>query len=690
MSNEPEVNYYPQTIDSTTKEGTATEPQANTPNVSNNSSIQEGEGEAKALRSLQSINYRESVSGWLLGVDGVIRAIGVILSGAITAVTGAIGGWIIGATTLKSKNDKVVLDSDNEKIEVGTIEMDGVNSKITVGTMEIDGVNNRVRDTGYVAGVSGVNISPTLVESENIVGRATLKGAVFSYDIVSAVGGQLLVSNSDTLASDTTALDASTFTIKGNTTFAINDIWLIRAVTALGIQEEYLRVTNIGSAPTYTVTRDLASSFAADTNPIWKAGTTIVKVGSSDGVATYSGGWLRLIGEGTNAPYYSVFSRTGVAYDGFTERVRLGNLNGIGGNVADVYGIYVGNVSTGNYMQYDDVSGDLIVNYSTISNQDIFGDGSDGDVTISGDTTLTSDMYYNNLTVDNGITLNTGGYRVFVKEILTNNGTISRVGVAGGNGNNAGGSGGTGGTAGTALATGSIYGSYAGKVGGNGAEGGIPSCTINAQNGTAGASADKSIGLAGVAGGAGNGGGNVSQCTTGTSGTGGTITGTILNSIKNVTHALNLADFQTSLAVFKPSPGSGSGGGGGAGKNVDNNANGNGGGGGGSGSGGGIVSLFARRIVNSGTITVKGGNGGNGGDGTTASGVGDARYYGGGGGGGGAGNGGAIIMVYSILTNSGSLIYTGGTGGTGGDNGLGTPADSGADGATGVLIQLVV
>lgn len=48
----------------------------------------------------------------------------------------------------------------------------------------------------------------------------------------------------------------------------------------------------------------------------------------------------------------------------------------------------------------------------------MYGDGSDGDVTIavSTTTTLTHDMYYNNLTV-NG-TLDCQGYKVFVKGIL--------------------------------------------------------------------------------------------------------------------------------------------------------------------------------------------------------------------------------------------------------------------------------
>lgn len=59
---------------------------------------------------------------------------------------------------------------------------------------------------------------------------------------------------------------------------------------------------------------------------------------------------------------------------------------------------------------------DTILNY--------FGDGSDGDVTISTNTTLTRDMYYNNLTVNSGITLTTNNFKIFVKETLTNNGTI--------------------------------------------------------------------------------------------------------------------------------------------------------------------------------------------------------------------------------------------------------------------------
>lgn len=49
----------------------------------------------------------------------------------------------------------------------------------------------------------------------------------------------------------------------------------------------------------------------------------------------------------------------------------------------------------------------------------IYGSGKDGTVTISANTDLTRDMYYSNLTIAPGVHLNTNGYRVFVRNILT-------------------------------------------------------------------------------------------------------------------------------------------------------------------------------------------------------------------------------------------------------------------------------
>jgi len=58
----------------------------------------------------------------------------------------------------------------------------------------------------------------------------------------------------------------------------------------------------------------------------------------------------------------------------------------------------------------------------------IYGTGSDGSVTISANTTLTNDMFYQNLTINSDVVLNTAGYRVFVKNLLTLN-SNSTIGV---------------------------------------------------------------------------------------------------------------------------------------------------------------------------------------------------------------------------------------------------------------------
>ena len=57
---------------------------------------------------------------------------------------------------------------------------------------------------------------------------------------------------------------------------------------------------------------------------------------------------------------------------------------------------------------------------------EVFGDGSDGSVTISSGQTvyLSSDMYYEDLTIESGGTLFTNGFRIFVNGTLTNDGTL--------------------------------------------------------------------------------------------------------------------------------------------------------------------------------------------------------------------------------------------------------------------------
>lgn len=267
----------------------------------------------------------------------------------------------------------------------------------------------------------------------------------------------------------------------------------------------------------------------------------------------------------------------------------------------------------------------------------LLGTGADGDVTISDDTTLTADVFYDNLTVNNGVTLNTGGYRVFVRGTLTNNGTIQRNGNDGGNGTS-----GAVGSGGAALTTTMLGGSTAG-----GGAGGGPGGNISYAYGGAG-------GKGGTGDGAGSNGGSVSA--------------------PPVT-SFQLSELVYLLLMRTSEPGSsiyhiygGSGGGSG-----DTSAGCCGGGGG---SGGGVVWIACNELVNNGTISADGGNGGNG-------------YTGGGGasGGGAGGGGGLVVLIYGSKSVAGTIQAAGGSGGAKGGGGIST---DGASGSAGTVLEYVL
>ena len=303
--------------------------------------------------------------------------------------------------------------------------------------------------------------------------------------------------------------------------------------------------------------------------------------------------------------------------------------------------------------------------------EDRFGDGSDGDVVISSNTTLTSDMYYNNLTVNVGISLDTGGFRIFVKDTLTNNGHIHRDGNDGGDGDSSAVPTPLGGAAGPALAAGTIYGGLAGKVGGNGA-----TSIGDGQDGQDGSNQTESFASDGVDGG--DGGGAVS---TGQGGDGGVATETI-QPPRTMVFIQLMREFSSDDTVkyIKTSASSGSGGGG----HSFSTPGGEAGAGGGSGSSGGIVLIFAKTIVNNGIISADGGDGG---DGGAASNVSNPR---GGGGGGGAGSGGLVFLIYEYLTVPGTIRAAGGVKGLGGVSfNPSYNGQDGQDGLPGKVIQLI-
>lgn len=287
-----------------------------------------------------------------------------------------------------------------------------------------------------------------------------------------------------------------------------------------------------------------------------------------------------------------------------------------------------------------------------------FGDGSDGDVTIAaGTTTLTKNMFYNNLTL-NG-TLATGGYLVFVKGTISGAGKLQ--GVLGNNGSNAvnqtGGAGGT--SSGGFLKT---------TAGGAGANGGSGSSQVGYSPSAT------SVNLYGIgvssAASVGGTGGNAPSYAGAVGATGAIPTAPYVGLQKSPMSYFALDISATGSTIFYTAAGQ-AGGGGSAG--TDTSGGNYGGGGGGAGASGGIVWLNAYAWTGTFTIESKGGVGGNGGNGLS----------GGGGGGGAGGSGGTSVVTYNKKTWAGSYTLTGGAGGTG-NGGPGGSYTAGTNGATGV------
>ena len=339
-----------------------------------------------------------------------------------------------------------------------------------------------------------------------------------------------------------------------------------------------------------------------------------------------------------------------------------------------------------------------------------FGDGSDGDATCDGSTavagmsrsgdvyTLTRDVYFDDLTINSGKSIKTGGYRIFVQGTLTINGKVDGDGDAGTNGSGGGVHNadanpvttGYGGTA-VSMADGYLKGSVTTGAGGNGGAGDHGDGGLDGSPGANGSNTTNSLGSSagGTAGAGGYGGiliANPSHGHPGAAGTGGTVTGTNVALIANW-HLATLLDISSTGATVKfDNSASAPGGGGGAGGTTGSTGSGpDGGGGGAGGASGRIVAIYARNIVigAAGSITANGGKGGDGGNGGATQ---SYDYSAGGGGGGGGGNGGIIIYVYNTLTNAGSITVTAGAAGAKGlksDTSAGVDGDNGTDGNDG-------
>lgn len=259
------------------------------------------------------------------------------------------------------------------------------------------------------------------------------------------------------------------------------------------------------------------------------------------------------------------------------------------------------------------------------------GDGSDGDVTISADTTISAAIRnYLNLTVDSTKILspagagNSGILIIGIKETLTLNGIISV--------DETGNPGGIGGWLAANPGTGGINGQQNGTI--SAVE--LLTCISGAGGGGGGSTPGRLDDTPGKDGG-------------GAGGTGGTGSADAIGTIGVTT---SIPKVSLHRVGFKPDNINilGAGGGGGSGQSNQHGGDG--------GLGGGLIYIECDTLVfNAGAkFTANGMNGYNG----------DSNGTLGGGGGGGGGGGFIWIRAKNITTNAGTFEVTGGTGGTGG------------------------
>ena len=256
-----------------------------------------------------------------------------------------------------------------------------------------------------------------------------------------------------------------------------------------------------------------------------------------------------------------------------------------------------------------------------------FGDGSDGNVTISTPVTNTREWHYNNLTITGTGTLKPRGHRIFVKGTLTidSGGSINDDGVAGG----------TGISGGTALSIITI-----GTLGAASGAGGAGRTTTGVGN-SGSTSSNCSLNNSGFAPQGGVGGGVSAPAVAG--GTAGAAPSpTILQKWNS-----NGAIWSGRTANAASWNGGSGGGGGGCDLTGGAGTSGNGG------SGGGIVHISAHLVTNNGTISANGGAGGNG----VATGTASC--------GGGAGGGGGLVALITQSASSGTVTANPGVIGTG-------------------------
>ena len=266
--------------------------------------------------------------------NGQVFSIGT--NGMMTALAGEIGGWRIG-------NDRLESISNTAGVPRIIIKGDG-----TIYTSD------------FATGVSGWRIdSIGNAEFNSAVIRGKIQSAVFEYNKISAIGGQMLLKDASVVVADDTHINSSTqLFVENPVVFNIGDCFVVKKdennifygiISAIDSDSQSATYGKL----TYSIPQDAGTYFSPE------SGQSVVNYGN------YMSGGILFDGEHAYIDIFKnqsennahVFSNNAIQLD---HLVRLGNLNGIQGIVNDTYGIFIGD--TNGFIQYTTTDGLIIKN----------------------------------------------------------------------------------------------------------------------------------------------------------------------------------------------------------------------------------------------------------------------------------------------------------------------------------------
>lgn len=257
------------------------------------------------------------------------------VDGSITSVSGTIGGWTIGATTISSS------------------------------TIILDSAGTSVRSNNYVGGLSGFYLNDVYAEFGNVTVRGSIKSSIMEYDQVSVTAGtrgvyksagKLLNTFASVAAPTTFNIDIEDPDSGHYQLFAAADILRIKE----GSLDNWFTVQSVTDMTTYYRYVCVLSHGTAATT--FTSGASVIDYGGANHGLIYE------TADDAHSPKYIVAKHSGSPWTDIDAKVILGNLWDKTG--VDEYGLWVKGESVylGGYKLYDAIASkngtDTVVYYN--------------------------------------------------------------------------------------------------------------------------------------------------------------------------------------------------------------------------------------------------------------------------------------------------------------------------------------